>query len=289
MQAAQAPARLAAWREQDTAFLAAGGFLLAMGLMVIVVTGFLVVIVAVLIPFFIGPGVVLLALGWHAHRVEAELVDFTTRLRMYRRIKIDDLARTSERSRIQIERLLARAIDMGFLRGVIDRATDEFVLEDTVPQQVYVEVCPSCGGRVGRWAFPEERFPCPYCSFPRGRDDRSAPPLNSSRHVIGTPSREVPSWAGIRSGSGVHLRDRGHAPGGERGARPRAIAPRGDPRYCGGSPGTGPSGAHGSRGAAPAEAEAGAPQAETKVHVRAEALREVGDVGERLRDPRRGA
>lgn len=160
---AQVPADQAAWRSQDTAFLIGGAFMVAMGLMVVVVTGFLVFIIAFLIPFFIGPGVVMLAYGLHAHRVEAEMVDFTTRVRMYRRIKVDDLARSLGRPRPQVERLLARAIDMGLLRGVVDRATDEFVVQETVAQQVYVEVCPSCGGRVGRWAFPEERFPCPYC------------------------------------------------------------------------------------------------------------------------------
>ena len=153
-----------AWRENDTAFLAAGGFLVVFGLMVVFITGFLPIIIAVLIPFFIGPGVVLLVVGWKAHHLEAEMVDFTTRVRMYRRIKIDDLARNVERTRSQTERLLARAIDMGLLRGVIDRATDEFVVQETITEQLFVEKCPSCGGRVGRWAFPEERFPCPYCN-----------------------------------------------------------------------------------------------------------------------------
>ena len=117
--------------------------------------------IAAITPFFLGPGVVLLYYGWKARRTEEVLVDFTTRVRMYRRIGLDDLARLFGRTRPDIEKLLAQAIDRGLLNGVVDRASNEFVLRETFGQQVFVEKCPSCGGRVGRWSFPEERFTCP--------------------------------------------------------------------------------------------------------------------------------
>ncbi len=144
--------------------LAVGGFVLVFGVIVVGMSIALTPILAyICVPGGIIPGAIALGLGVIEYRREKQLKEFATWIRTYRRIRIDDLARKVGKPPIEAERLLAQAIDLGYVQGVIDRSTDEFVLEGTERQQVFVEKCPHCGGSVDRWAFPEERFPCPYC------------------------------------------------------------------------------------------------------------------------------
>jgi len=144
--------------------LAAGGFVLVFGVIVVGMTITLTPILAyICVPGGILPGAIALLFGVVEYRREQRLKEFATWIRAYRRIRMDDLAKKVGKPPVEAERLLARAIDLGYVQGVIDRSTDEFVLEGTERQQVFVETCPNCGGNVDRWAFPEERFPCPYC------------------------------------------------------------------------------------------------------------------------------
>ncbi len=69
-------------------------------------------------------------------------------------------------TRAATERLLARSVERGLVRGLFDGASDAFVLLEAVGRQVFVERCPQCGGQVQRWCFPEERIACPYCNQP---------------------------------------------------------------------------------------------------------------------------
>ena len=145
--------------------LAAGGFVLVFGAIVVSLTiGLTPILAYICVPGGIVPGAIVLGLGALEYHREKQLQEFATWLRTYRRIRIAELASKVGKSPMEAERLLSRALDLGYVAGVIDRSTDEFVLAGAAAAQTFVERCPHCGGNVNRWAFPEERFPCPHCN-----------------------------------------------------------------------------------------------------------------------------
>ncbi len=150
--------------DADT-MLMAGGFVLVFALVVVFLTfPFTPILAYICVPAGVVPATLALLLGgveWH--RAKA-LREFAALLGRYRRIRMDDLATKLGKTPVETERLLTRALELKYVAGVVDRATGEFVLAEAERQQVFVERCPHCGGVVNRWAFPEERFPCPYCS-----------------------------------------------------------------------------------------------------------------------------
>jgi len=102
--------------------------------------------------------------GMYRWSVERHLRALAAMAQTYRRIKLDEIARRAGTTRLKSDRSLAQAVRRGYVKGFVDRASDEFVVQEAVAQQVFVTKCPTCGAQVDRWAFPEERFPCPYCS-----------------------------------------------------------------------------------------------------------------------------
>ncbi len=151
--------------DADT-MLMAGGFVLGFALIVVLMTISLTPILAyICIPGGMIPGALAVLFGVIEWRRAKELKDFATLLQTYRRIRMDELARKIGKTEMDTDRLLTRAIELKYVAGVIDRATGEFVLAEAEKHQVFVERCPHCGGVVNRWAFPEERFPCPYCQI----------------------------------------------------------------------------------------------------------------------------
>lgn len=158
------------WHMPSEVYLFAGGFVLGFAVIVIGLTGFRDTLLAICLPAGVIPGAaaviygVKVRLDERAERLlEEELKDFASYVKTYRRIGLDDLAKNTGRVRIEVERMLAEAIQRGFLKGVIDRAAQEFVVEEAVPHQVFIGKCPHCGGAFDRWSFPEESFTCPYC------------------------------------------------------------------------------------------------------------------------------
>ena len=150
--------------DADT-LLAAGGFVLVFALIVIFITFTLTpILMYICIPGGVAPAAIALLFGVVAWHREKQLKDFAALLGRYRRIRMDDLATKLGRTPVETERLLTRALELKYVAGVVDRATGEFVLQEAEKQQVFMERCPHCGGVVNRWAFPEERFPCPYCN-----------------------------------------------------------------------------------------------------------------------------
>ena len=82
------------------------------------------------------------------------LTEFATWMKTYRRISLDDLAKKLGTTPMQTERTLAQAIERGLLKGVVDRSTDEFVVQRTEAQQICIRTCPALRWRRGRVAVP---------------------------------------------------------------------------------------------------------------------------------------
>ena len=145
--------------------LAAGGFIMVFALIVVFLTFTLTpVLMYICIPGGVVPAAIALLFGGIEYHRAKQLKEFAALLGRYRRIRMDELATKLGKTPKQTERLLTKALELKYVEGVMDRATDEFVLTTAEKQQVFVERCPHCGGVVNRWAFPEERFPCPYCN-----------------------------------------------------------------------------------------------------------------------------
>jgi len=156
------------WRPDAMTLLFIGGSILGFGAVMLGMLSFLAMDLFPLfggmcIPGLILPGAVLLAWGVVAWRRERRLEEFASWLRAHRREKMDTLAQRLGTNRYGMELLLGKAIEKGLVKGVVDRSTDEFVCLQAAGSQVFVGKCPQCGGDVNRWAFPEERFTCPYC------------------------------------------------------------------------------------------------------------------------------
>lgn len=145
-------------------YLAMGGFILTFALMTLALTGFIPFLLWLCIFGGVAPSSVVLLYGVYRWRVERHLRAMARMVQSYRRIHLDELARRMGKTRFETEHRLAEAVHREYVKGFVDRATEEFLVQEAVDQQVYVEKCPTCGARVNRWAFPEERFPCPYCN-----------------------------------------------------------------------------------------------------------------------------
>ena len=139
-----------------------GGMLVFMGLFVVLAAP-VSFLVNLCLAGGVFPGSLLILYGVVVWRKDRILDDFAAFVTNYRRIRVDDLATKIGKTRFETERLLAKATDREFLKGYIDRATDEFVVQTPAKDQVYVGECPNCGGRVDRWAFVDEVMQCPYC------------------------------------------------------------------------------------------------------------------------------
>ena len=149
---------------EASVYLMMGGFILVFALMTLALTGFQPFLVWFCVFGGIAPSSIVVLYGAYRWRIERNLRALAAVVQTYRRIKLDELARIAGRKRLEVEQQIVKAVANGYVKGFVDRATDEFVVQEAVAQQVYVEKCPTCGARVDRWAFREERFPCPYCN-----------------------------------------------------------------------------------------------------------------------------
>ena len=110
------------------------------------------------------PGVLLLFMGLRAHRVEKDLVEFAAWVRTYRRVLLSDLAGKLGKAPYETEKILLQVVDRGLVRGFIDRQTNEFVLQEVVGSELFVDRCPRCGAALQRRYLPGETVVCPFCS-----------------------------------------------------------------------------------------------------------------------------
>ncbi|OGS60089.1 MAG: hypothetical protein A3K59_05425 [Euryarchaeota archaeon RBG_19FT_COMBO_69_17] len=126
--------------------------------------GFLGIITAFCVPTALVPGVVFILLGLRARRRERDLVEFAAWVKTYRRISLQNLGGKLGRSAFEAEKLLVEAVDRGFVKGFIDRTSEEFVLQEAVGEELFIESCPRCRGNIRQRYFRGETIVCPYCS-----------------------------------------------------------------------------------------------------------------------------
>ncbi len=118
---------------------------------------------AVCTPTALVPGIVLLVLGRKANRREKELVEFSAWVRTYRRIGLGELARKLGKREYEAEKVLVECVDRGLVKGFIDRSTNEFVIQEAVGQEFFLETCPRCGANLQQRFLQGETVRCPYC------------------------------------------------------------------------------------------------------------------------------
>lgn len=111
----------------------------------------------------IVPGVLFIVLGMKARRMEKELVEFSAWVKTYRRITLADLARKLGKPQLEAEKILVQVVDLGLVKGFIDRQTDEFILQEALGQEQFIDRCPRCNANLQRRFFKGETVRCPYC------------------------------------------------------------------------------------------------------------------------------
>lgn len=165
----------------SSTLIAMGGFVLGFATIVVLLgTGIAEgppILAYICVPGGIVPGAVALAWGFALRRKEQKVQGFAEWLSTKRRIRMDDIATSIGKNRMEMERLLGRAERRGLVKGVVDRSADEWVSQEAIGKQVFIAQCPSCGGQVNRWMFPEERAQCPYC----GAAVTTAPTMTATR------------------------------------------------------------------------------------------------------------
>jgi hypothetical protein len=77
------------------------------------------------------PGTIAIGLGVRQWRRERAVLEFATWLKSQRRINMDVMASRIGRSRFEAEKLLGESIEAGLVKGVINRTSDEFVVQRT--------------------------------------------------------------------------------------------------------------------------------------------------------------
>lgn len=137
---------------------------------------FLPKIAAFCIPTGLAPGILLIFLARRAKKREKELVEFTAWIKTYRRIGLDELARKLGKPQYEAEKTLIEVVDRGLLKGFIDRATDEFVLQEAIGQEQFIETCPRCQANISKRYFLGETVTCPYCNAVIAQRRPASPP-----------------------------------------------------------------------------------------------------------------
>jgi len=127
-------------------------------------------------PVALIPGLLLIFVGMRARKRGQELVEFSSWVKAYRRIPLADLARKLGKSEFESEKILAQVVDRGLVHGFVDRATSEFVLQETIGQEQMVTRCPHCGATLQQRYLLGETVRCPYCNSVI-LEGRGAPPM----------------------------------------------------------------------------------------------------------------
>ena len=87
-------------------------------------------------------------------------------IRLYRRIKMDDLMKRFNLDRLTLEDYLYEAVEEGYISGYVDRTTDEFFLSTEIGNTYIPLKCPNCGRISTRVVMNGDTRVCEYCGSP---------------------------------------------------------------------------------------------------------------------------
>ncbi len=109
------------------------------------------------------PGIILLAMVFKMKKKDEDLESLGEVLQAYRRIKMSEIARKLGVNELEAERQVAKAIDMGFVKGYIDRNTHEFFTHESMSQVIKLNSCPKCGAPREKLYLVGEEVRCGSC------------------------------------------------------------------------------------------------------------------------------
>ena len=112
------------------------------------------------------PGMILMAYGVKGYTHKKRLVSLATYLKLYRRIKLSDVAVKMGRPESEIEMDLLACMHKGYINGYMDRNSGEFFVEGSVSQSHTGLKCPSCGSPSSKIVMSGETRVCEYCRSP---------------------------------------------------------------------------------------------------------------------------
>ena len=109
------------------------------------------------------PGFILLAIGMKIRKKIRDLESLGEVLQAYRRMGMAEIARKLGVSEFEAESQVARAIDMGFVKGHIDHNTHEFFTVESMGQVIHLDNCPKCGAPREKLYLEGEIVRCEAC------------------------------------------------------------------------------------------------------------------------------
>ena len=111
----------------------------------------------------IVPGIIFMALLMKMRKKDEDLESLGAVLQAYRRIHMSEIARKLGVNEFEAERRAAKAIEMGYVKGYIDRNTHEFFTLESMRQIIRVDSCPKCGAPRDRLYLAGEMIKCGAC------------------------------------------------------------------------------------------------------------------------------
>lgn len=96
-------------------------------------------------------------------RIIKDLENLAEILRTYRRIKVAKIAQKLGVTEFEAERRIAICVDRGWVKGNIDRTTDEFFTQESLAQVIPQAGCPKCGAPADRIVLVGEEAKCSSC------------------------------------------------------------------------------------------------------------------------------
>jgi hypothetical protein len=140
-------------------FLLIGFILLAVGFD----TGIWKLFLLVLAPLALIPGILLMLVGLRKRGPVKDLQNLAELLKAYRRIKISKVAQKLGVTEFEAEKRIADCVDRGFVKGYIDRNTEEFFTVESLSQVVPQTGCPKCGAPPEKIVLVGEIARCGSC------------------------------------------------------------------------------------------------------------------------------
>ncbi|MDD4308379.1 MAG: PCI domain-containing protein [Thermoplasmata archaeon] len=114
-------------------------------------------------PLALIPGIILMVIGMRKRARMKDLESLADILRAYRRIKVSKIAQKLGVNEFEAERRIAICVDRGWVKGYIDRTTEEFFTLESIGQVIPQTGCPNCGAPPERIILVGEQAKCGSC------------------------------------------------------------------------------------------------------------------------------